>query len=283
MLSRRELVIASAALALAPAAAQSDSFAALEAQHGGQLGVAALDTRSGRRLAHRAGERFALCSTFKLLATAAVLRKVDRGTEKLTRLIPYGRADVLTYAPVTRAHVGEGHMPVGALCEAAIAWSDNTAANLVLASLGGPGAVTRFARSLGDPVTRLDRSEPALNDVAPGDVRDTTTPAAMLADMQAVVLGNTLSKASRALLADWLQRSQTGKAMLRSGLPASWRVGDKTGTGPRNEANDIAVAWPPGRAPILIAAYYKGSRLYPESRDAVLAEVGRIVARKFAG
>ncbi len=283
MLSRREMVIASVALPFAARAAPSDSFAALEAQHGGRLGVAAIDTGSGRRLAHRIDERFAMCSTFKLLAAAAVLRKVDLGTEKLTRLIPYGQADLLSYAPVTRAHVGEGHMTVGALCEAAAEWSDNTAANLLLASLGGPAAVTRFARELGDSVTRLDRNEPSLNDIKPGDIRDTTTPAAMLADMQAVLLGDALSKASRARLADWLQKSQTGQARLKAGLPASWEVGNKTGSGFRGETNDIAVAWPPGRAPILIASYYKGSTAPDAARDAVLAEVGRIVASAFAG
>jgi beta-lactamase class A len=283
MLSRRELVMASLALPFANAAhAQSNPFAVLEAQHGRHLGVAALDTGSRKRLAHRADKRFAMCSTFKLLATAAVLRKVERGTEKLTRPIPYSQKDLLAYAPVTRAHVGEGHMPLGALCEAAMEWSDNTAANLLLASLGGPAAVTRFARSLGDPVTRLDRNEPSLNKIVPGDVRDTTTPAAMLANMRAVVLGDALSKASRALLVDWLLKSQTGKAQLRAGLPRGWKVGDKTGSSAGGQINDIAVAWPPGRAPILIAAYFDGSHAYPESREAVLAEVGRIVAKAFA-
>jgi beta-lactamase class A len=283
MLSRRELVMTSAAFAFTPAAAApSDSFATLEAQHGGHLGVAALDTGSGKRLAHRASERFAMCSTFKLLAVAAVLRRVDQGAEKLTRLIPYGQADLLSYAPVTRAHVGEGHMTLGALCEAVMEWSDNTAANLVLASLGGPSAVTQYARALGDSVTRLDRNEPALNDIKPGDIRDTTTPAAMLADMHTVVLGNALSKASRPLMTDWLLKSQTGKARLRAGLPPDWKVGDKTGSNAGGQTNDIAVAWPPGRAPILIAAYFDGAHAYPESREAVLAEAGRIVVKAFA-
>jgi beta-lactamase class A len=283
MLSRRELVLASATLPFATTAqAQSNPFAALETQHGGQLGVAALDTGSGKRLAHRADERFPMCSTFKLLATAAVLSKVDRGTEKLSRLVAYSKADLLPYAPVTRKHVGEGHMMLGALCEAANEWSDNTAANLVVAALGGPGAVTQYARELGDPVTRLDRIEPALNDVKPGDIRDTTTAAAMLADMQKVVLGEALSQASRALLTDWLLKSQTGKARLRAGLPHTWKVGDKTGSSGAGQTNDIAVAWPPGRAPIMITAYFDGSHAYPESREAVLAEVGRIVARAFA-
>jgi beta-lactamase class A len=282
MLNRRELVIAAVALPFATAAlARSNPFTVLETKHGGHLGVAALDTGSGRRLSHRADERFAMCSTFKLLAVAAVLHKVDQGSEKLARLIPYSKTDLLPYAPITRAHVGEGHMALGALCEAAIEWSDNTAANLVLASLGGPSAVTRYARGIGDPITRLDRTEPALNDVKPGDIRDTTTPAAMLADMQKVVLGDALSKASRALLAGWLLKSQTGKQRLRAGLPKNWKVGDKTGTGSSGQTNDIAVARPPGRAPILITAYFDGSHSYPESREAVLAEVGRIAAKAF--
>lgn len=283
MLNRRALVMASVALPFANAAqAQPNPFAALEAQHGGHLGVAALDTGSGKRLVHRADERFAMCSTFKLLAAAAVLRKVDRGAEKLTRLIAYSKADLLPYAPVTRAHVGEGHMPLGALCEAAMTWSDNTAANLLVTALGGPGAVTRYARELGDPVTRLDRIEPALNDVKPGDIRDTTTAAAMLADMQKVVLDEALSKASRAVLTEWLLKSRTGKARLRAGLPQHWKVGDKTGSSGGGQTNDIAVAWPPGRAPVAITAYFDGSHAYPESREAVLAEVGRIVAKAFA-
>jgi beta-lactamase class A len=285
MLSRRDLVIASAALPFAAHAAPADPFAALDAKHGGQLGVAALDTGSGRRLAHRANQRFLMCSTFKLLLVALVLHRIDRGREQLGRRVAY---DAMLfppgqfYAPVTRAHLHEGGMSVDALCAAAIEWSDNGAANLLMESAGGPAAVTGYTRRLGDPVTRLDRVEPALNTFTPGDIRDTTTPAAMLADMQAVLLGEALSKASRARLTDWLVKSQTGKARLRAGLPARWKVGDKTGTGFRSETNDIAIVWPPGRAPILIAAYYAGSRLYPESLEAVLAEAGRVVAKAFA-
>jgi beta-lactamase class A len=168
--------------------APSDRLAAIEAETGGRLGVAALDSESGRRIEYRASERFAMCSTFKLLLAAAVLARVDAGHESLERRLAYGPADLLDYAPVTKARVAEGGLPVGALCAAAAGVSDNTAANLLLATLGGPEGLTRYARELGDGVTRLDRTEPALNMNAPGDPRDTTTPAAMVANLQRLFL-----------------------------------------------------------------------------------------------
>lgn len=282
MLNRRELVVASAALAIAPARAKSDSFAALEVRGGGRLGVAALDTGSGKRLSYRADERFPMCSTFKLLAVSDLLHRADRGEEHLDRWIEYGKADLLEYAPVTRAHVGQGGMTLGALAAAAVQWSDNTAANLVLAQLGGPAGVTAYARTLGDSVTRLDRTEPSANTCVPGDPRDTTSPNAMLGDMKALLLGHALSGKARAQILDWLVHYQTRMGRLAAGFPKDWKSGHKMGTGQNGTANDLAIVWPPGRAPILIAAYYTGSRLYPESRDAVLADVGRIVAKAFA-
>ncbi len=282
--SRREMLAFPAALLVSGAAfANEDEFAALERAHGGRLGLAALDTGSGKRIAHRADERFAMCSTFKLLASAAVLHRTDHGEEHLDRVISYSKANLVFYSPVTEKHVGEG-MTVAALCEAAVSLSDNTAIDLLLASMGGPPAVTRFARALGDPVTRLDRTETSLNDVAPGDHRDTTTPNATLGDMQKILLGDALSGASRDLLIQWLKNCQTGAHRLRAGLPADWAEGDKTGTwdGENNEANDIAILWPPARKPVLIAAYYSDSREKGAARDAVLAEAGRIVARRFA-
>ncbi|HSC19603.1 MAG TPA: class A beta-lactamase [Rhizomicrobium sp.] len=285
MLNRRELVAASAALAVTPAFAKSNPFAALENKSGGRIGVAALDTGSGRRLAYRASERFPMCSTFKLLLVGFVLHRIDAGRERLSRRIAYNERLFPPgefYAPVTRANLREGGMSVGALCAAAIEWSDNGAANLLLDSCGGPPAVTAFVRTLGDPATRLDRIEPALNTAIPGDPRDTTTPDAMLRDLQRLTLGDALSANSRARLIGWLKGCRTAAARIPAGLPAGWISGDKTGTGASNTANDVAIVWPPGRVPILVAAYYTGSKLYPESRDAVLAEVARMVAREFA-
>ena len=256
---------------------------AIEVRLGGRLGIAALDTRTGRHVAHRAVERFPMCSTFKFLLVAAILSCVDANHEQLDRLIRYTKADLLDYAPITKSHVQEGGMTVSALCAAAIEYSDNTAANLLLAAIGGPPAVTRYARSLGDPMTRLDRNESALNTAIPGDPRDTTSPSAMLHDMQVLLLEKrALSSDSRKQLEAWMLANTTGSNSLRAGLPSAWRIGDKTGSGSNGATNDIAICWPPNRAPILITAYFVGSRASSTDRYAALAEVGRIVAASFS-
>src|SRR5205814_10153508 len=193
----------------------------IEQRTGARIGVAALDTGSGKRLDYRSEERFPMCSTFKFLAAAAVLKRVDNGQEKLHRFVFYGANDILEYAPVTKAHLKDGGMTLGALCAAAIEKSDNTAGNLLLDAIGGPVGLTNFGRSLGDDVTRLDRKEPELNTAIPGDERDTTTPAAMLADMFQLVLGNTLSPSSRHQLQQRLQANETGTTMIPAGAPTS--------------------------------------------------------------
>lgn len=282
-LSRRSLFgIAAAGVLGGPALAAANQLAALEAKTGGRLGVAALDVASGARVGHRGDERFPMCSTFKAMAVAATLARVDRGAEQLNRFVPYRRADLMEYAPVARAHVRAGGMTVGDLCAAAIEYSDNTAANLILAAIGGPAGWTGFVRSLDDAASRLDRTEPTLNDVPPGDTRDTTTPLAMLRDVQLTVLGKVLSPASRDRLANWMIACETGQARLRAGLPRTWRVGDKTGTwdGPYNASGDLAVAWAPS-GPIVITSYLAGASAEPDERDAAHAEVGRIVAAAF--
>lgn len=285
-MQRRDLlkgfVLGGAAVALArPASllAKGDDIesrlAALERQHGGRLGVAIRDTGSGRRVAHRGDERFLMCSTFKLLLAAAVLERVDRGAETLDRRIVFGKDALLEWAPVTSKHVGPSGMTIAELCEAAITWSDNTAANLLLQQIGGPAAWTRYARTLGDTVTLLDRVEPDLNPY------DTTTPRAMLEDMQKVLLGRALSQSSCDRLVRWLLNCQTGLQSLRAGFPPNWQAGDKTGQWDGNGVganNDIAIVWPPDRKPILVTAYYMNRTADPVGRKAVLAEVGRIVA-----
>ena len=282
LFSRRSIVAGAAASVWAvPALAAHDRFAAIEAKVGGRLGVAALDVTSGARLAHRDDERFPMCSTFKAMAASAVLARVDRGAERLDRFVTYTEADLLSYAPVTRQHVKEGGMALGDLCAAAVELSDNTAANLVLAAAGGPAGWTGFVRSLGDAASRLDRNEPSLNTSVPGDPRDTTTPLAMMSDLKLAVLGKVLSPGSCGRLTGWLVAGQTGGARLRAGLPASWRVGDKTGTGNHGTANDIAVAWTPG-GPIVIASYLTGAdRASDAERDSAHADVARIVAETF--
>ena len=265
--------------ATARGVAPLDQLAALERRHGGRLGVAILDTASGRRINHRGEDRFAMCSTFKWLLAAQVLARVDRGEEALDRRILVAESDIVSHSPVTEHRIGEPGMTVAELAEAAVTRSDNAAANLLLASGGGPEGFTAFLRSIGDDWTRLDRIETALNSATPGDPRDTTTPAAMLRDLQAVLLGDVLQPASRALLVGWLVGNQTGDARLRAGLPDTWRVGEKTGSGGHASHNDVGIAWPPGRAPLLVAAYYAEAEDTTQAqRDAVLADVGRVVA-----
>ena len=278
-------LLGASALALGPAFARAGRtsdvearLAALERRHGGRLGVAILDTDNGRRHGHRADERFLMCSTHKLLTVGAVLARVDRGVEQLDRRVVFERDVVLSWAPVTSNHVGAPGMSVAELCEAAITVSDNTADNLLLRSLGGPSAVTAFARKLGDPLTRLDRYEPELNDGAPRDLRDTTTPDAMLGNLRALLLGDMLSVASRERLAAWMRAASTGLDKLRAGMPSGWQAGDKTGSGAHDETNDVAIFWPPQRKPLLVTAYLAGSTADAAGRSAVLAEVGRIAA-----
>jgi beta-lactamase class A len=268
--------------AIAAAPSPVDAIAAVERRVGGRLGVFAFDTAGGARIEHRAYEPFPMCSTFKLLAAAAVLARVDRGALSLDRRIAYGAGDLLEHSPDTKAHVAEGSMTLEALCAAAVEDSDNTAVNLLLRLLGGRDGFNGFVRSLGDRFTQLDRIEPALNEALPGDTRDCTTPSAMAKDAWKLVLGTALSAASRAKVTAWLVASTTGATRLRAGFPASWRIGDKTGTGLHGTSNDVAIVWPPNRAPIVIAAYLTGSPEDGDARDAALASVGKIVAAAFA-
>ena len=273
----------SGAIPFARAAGATDLSARvgeIERRSGGRLGVAVL-AGDGRRFTHRADERFPMCSTFKALAAAAVLKRVDAGALSLERKIAYGHADLLDYAPATRAHVEDGAMSLGDLCAAAMRLSDNTAANLVLRTLGGPQAVTEMARSLGDEATRLDRDEPTLNTAIPGDPRDTTTPMAMARDLRELITGETLSEASRLRLEDWMVTSETGRKRLRAGLPPDWGVGDKTGSGENGAANTIAIFRPPRRAPLFVAVYLADSGGSREERDAVHRDVAKSIAETF--
>ena len=247
----------------------------VEQRTGGRIGVAALDTGSGKRFDYRSKERFPMCSTFKLLAAAAVLKQVDGRHEKLDRFVSYDAKDILEYAPVTKAHLKDGGMTLGALCAAAIEQSDNTAGNLLLDTIGGPIGVTKFVHSIGDEMTRLDRKEPGLNSAIPGDERDTTTPAAMCADIQRLLLDNVLTKSSRHQLEDWLQHNETGTLMIRAGVPKTWTVADKTGRCGNGATNDVAIIRPPGRAPIVVAIYSIGSTSSADDHASTLAEVAR--------
>jgi beta-lactamase class A len=283
-LTRRAWLADAAALALLPAWVRGAPFSlreevtALERSVGGRIGLAALDTGTDWQAAHRADERFALCSTFKLLLAAAILARVDGGTLQAQQPVPYGRAQLLPNSPVTSAHAAAGALPLAGLLQAVIEVSDNTAANCLLALIGGPPGYSAYARTLGDTVTRLDRIEPALNSNLPDDPRDTTTPAAMLADMRRVLTGSALSSASRMRLLGWMKNCRTGQERLRARLPAGWSAGDKTGTGERGAVNDLAILWPPqGRPPLLIACYLSGSARPVDVLAAVHARIGALI------
>ena len=260
-----------------------DAIKRIERESGGRLGVCVIETATGIRHAHRGDERFPMCSTFKVLAAAAILAQVDAGKEQLSRRISYDASALVTYSPVTEKQVGDG-MTLAELCDAAVTLSDNTAANLLLASIGGPEGLTRFVRSLDDQFTRLDRNEPTLNEALPDDPRDTTTPNAMASTLQTLILGTkALSAASRAQLTAWMINNKTGDTRLRAGLAKDWRVGDKTGTGARGTSNDIGVIWPPNTAPVVITAYMTGATVPAAQQNAVLASVALAVSAMLSG
>jgi beta-lactamase class A len=247
----------------------------LEKQLSARMGVAILDTATGRQWTHRANERFPLCSTFKLLACGAVLARVDAGKEDLNRRIHFNASELVTWSPVTEKFVGDTGMSLAEICEAALTHSDNTAANIILQSLGGPETVTQFARNLGDNMSRLDRHETELNEATPGDARDTTTPSAMANNMHALVLGNKLSAQSRAQLKTWLLANKTGDAKIRAGLPTDWIVGDKTGSGGYGSVNDVAIIFPPNRKPLIASIYITETKASFDDCNAAMAEVAR--------
>jgi beta-lactamase class A len=249
----------------------------IEKTNGGRLGTAILDTATGERPGYRERERFPMCSTFKFLLAAAVFQRVDRHHEALERAIAIPPQPLLSHSPVSEAHAG-ATMTVGALCDAILTDSDNTAANALLDIIGGPPGITGFCRSIGDTETRLDRRELALNESLAGDPRDTTTPAAMVSDLRTLLLGSVLSQASRTRLTLAMEGCRTGLERLRAKLPAHWRAADRTGSNGVHTSNDIALLWPPGKAPIVVAAYITQCPGPESKRLAMLAEIGRLVA-----
>ena len=274
-LTRRGLAAGTSALLVARAASsfpdEAAPIAAIEARHGGRLGVFVLDTGSGRTLAHRADERFLLCSTFKGVLAALVLSRIDAGRDSLTSIVAYGERDLLPPSPVTSAHVRQGALTVGALCEAILLVSDNTAANLLLARVGGPPALTAFARTLGDTVTRFDRYELAAG-IRSGAL-DTTTPHAIAGTARTILLGDVLAPTSHEHLEGWMVACQAGRTRLRASFPPAWVTADRTGTGD-GECNDYALVRRPGAAPLVMAVYHDAPGLETEAQEAVLRAVG---------
>lgn len=218
-----------------------------------------------------------MCSTFKFLTAALVLSRLDQRQEQLNRRTAVQASDIVPYSPATLPRVGGQSITLAELCDAAVTLSDNAAANLLLKSFGGPQGLTAYARSLGDEFTRLDRFEPDLNEATPGDLRDTTTPNAMLKTMQEIVIGPALLPASRDQITRWLIDNKTGDKNMRAGLPAGWRVGDKTGGGGYGTNNEIGVLWPPDRAPVLVTSFVTQTSAELGARNRAIAEVGWVV------
>jgi beta-lactamase class A len=272
LLSAVAMLAAARATVAAPAAVR---LRRIERELDGRLGLFACDSATGARLSWRADERFPLCSTFKLFAAAAVLARSGREHDLLQRRIHYRAGDLVSHSPQTERHVADG-MTVAELCAAAIQYSDNSAGNLLLDLLGGSGALTAYARTIGDEAFRLDRREPELNAATPGDPRDTTTPRAMGQSLQHLLLGTGLAPAARAQLRTWLQGSTTGGARIRSVLPPGWEIGDKTGGGDYGTANDVAVLWPPRRAPVVLAIYSTRKRPDAGTDDAAVAAAAAV-------
>ncbi len=258
-------------------------LARLEAQSGGRLGISAINTANNTRIQYRPDERFPFCSTGKVLVVSTILKESEKTPGLMNRPVTYNQEDVNKsgYAPITQLHIANG-MSVDGLCQAAIEYSDNTAMNLLLKTLGGPGTVTTYARSINDSTFRLDRWEPELNTAIPGDVRDTTTPNAMVDTLKKLALGDSLASPQRTQLQTWLKNNTTGSTKIRAGVPRGWVVGDKTGSGSYGTTNDIAVIWPPKCPPILMVIYLTQKEKNATKHDNVIAAATQLVLNEFA-
>lgn len=249
----------------------------IERQLDARVGFAAYDLETGQRWEYNADQLFALSSTFKTLACAALLQRVDEGSEQLERRVEVSASDIVTYSPVTEAYADNREISLFELCEATMTTSDNTAANLILQAIGGPQAVTAFVRELGDSVTRLDRWETELNEAAPHDERDTSTPNAMVSNLEKLVVGNALSPQSKNQLREWLVNNEVADGLFRSQMPDEWVIGDRTGAGGFGSRSITAVIWPPGREPTIVAFYITETDASFEERNSAIAELGSVI------
>ncbi|MFK8031481.1 MAG: class A beta-lactamase [Gammaproteobacteria bacterium] len=298
--SRRRFLLASASLPLLSACGHSecctsntgairqaqDQLIEIERGTGGRIGVAGANLHTGITLSHRQDERFAMCSTFKWLLAATILRKVERGEESLERTLSWTAEDLIVWSLVTKPMVETsgsiGRLSIGELCSATMRTSDNTAANLLLETVGGPAGLTQAIRKMGDRVTRLDRTEPSLNQNRSGDPRDTSTPMAMLSVMRDALYGEILQSESQGILKKWLVSNETGTTRLRAGLPTGWLVGDRSGTSSNNANNNVAFAEPPAgtppNGPLLIVSFTNAPNPTLKEANAVHAHIARVIS-----
>jgi len=250
----------------------------VEANLDARVGITVEDKETNQNWQYHADDRFPMNSTFKTLACAALLARVDSGQEQLERIVTFDESEIVTYSPITEARVGPLGMSLGELCEATMSMSDNSAANFILEAIGGPQVLTQFLRSIGDEVTRLDRWETDLNEALPGDERDTTTPNAMAMTLEQLVLGETLSLESRQKLENWLKGNEVGDDLLRAGVPDDWEIGDRTGAGGYGSRSIAAVMWPPQREPAIATIYITETEASFDDRNAAIAEIGAAIA-----
>lgn len=284
MINRRTFLVTASAFAATPAFAKEapPALLAYERDSGGRIGLYAKNLASGAELRWRDVDRFVMCSTFKASLAACVLERVDQGKDRLDAMISYTQKDLLEYAPVAKENLAKGALSVGDMAKAIVELSDNTCANLLLARIGGPKALTAFWRAHGDVTSRLDHNEPELNRTPLGRLEDTTTPRAMALSLEHLAIGDGLQPGSRAQFVEWLVNCKTGANRLRAGLPPSWKIGDKTGNNGKDAAGDIAVAWPTPDRPVVIAAYTRGGKPTPAQLNAVFKAIGELVGERLA-
>ena len=281
---RRTLLAAIPALVAGPAWGDEATSAleGYERSTGGRIGLYAENQKTGQKIAWRADERFAMCSSFKASLAACVLARVDRGQDGLDRMVTFDQKDIQEWAPAAKANLAKGSLSVAEACQGAVERSDNTCANLLVARVGGPAALTEFWRKTGDEVTRLDHYEPEMSRSQPPDPSDTTSPAAMAGSLGRFILGDVLSLDSRARLIGWMRDCKTGLDLLRAGMPKSWAVADKTGSNGRDVVGDIAVAWPKPDQPLVMAVYTQGGSAESPQLRRLLAEIGKLIEQRFA-
>jgi beta-lactamase class A len=249
---------------VAPAPQIQAQIAALESRYNTRVGVFAADVDGGRTIAHRDQEAFAMCSTFKGYASARVLQMVERGELTLDQQVFVDPAAIVANSPRTAPRAG-GEMTLDELCQAALQVSDNTAGNLLLKTIGGPPAITAFARSIGDPSTRLDRWETELNSAIPGDPRDTSTPQALGGGYRNLLIGDALAPPRRQQLEDWMRANETSS--MRAGLPPEWTTADKTGSGDYGSTNDVGIAYGPADQRVLLALMTRAQANDPKAQN----------------
>ena len=259
------------------------AIVALEGKLSARIGVTVLEVKTGEQWSYKGDERFPLTSTFKTLACAKLLQDAERQRLKLTDSVTVQKSDLVTYSPVIEKQVGQA-VTLNAACAAAMHTSDNTAANIVLHAVGGPEGITRFMRELGDPVTRLDRREPELNQGLAGDERDTTTPNAIARSLQTLLFGSALSPSSRQQLQRWMEQNQVTGNLLRSVLPAGWTIADRSGAGGFGARSITAVVWPNTAtppSPLIISIYIADTDAPMEARNQAIVTLGQAIFKRY--